>query len=86
MASDAEEDHLKRLSDLLNERIEALGPKVQKTATPAQLLAVVALGLADELVLAEQRRVELEQLVREVLERTISRIDQRLASDTPEHV
>ena len=81
MASDADEDHLRRLADLVNERIAALGPKATKSATPAQLLAVVALGLADELVQSETRRRELESNTREALERAIARIDRRLESD-----
>ncbi|MFO0684500.1 MAG: cell division protein ZapA [Sandaracinus sp.] len=81
MASDADEAHLGRLSELINDRIAALGPKVARTATPAQLLAVVALGLADELVQAEQRRREVEHVVRDSVGRAIARIDQRLASE-----
>lgn len=81
MASDADEEHLRRLADLVNERIAALGPKATKSATPAQLLAVVALGLADELVQSEGRRRELEASTREALGRAIARIDKRLEAD-----
>ncbi len=84
MASDADEEHLRRLAELVNERITALGPKASKSATPAQLLAVIALGLADELVQSEERRRELESSTREVLARTIARIDRRLESDGSE--
>ena len=79
MTSDAEEDHLRRLAELINERIDGLGPKAQRTATPAQLLAVVALGLADDLLTAEERRVHVEQVTRESVQRAIERIDERLA-------
>jgi cell division protein ZapA len=81
MASDADEDHLARLAELVNERIAALGPKASKSATPAQLLAVIALGLADELVQSEERRRELESNTREALARAIARIDRRLETD-----
>lgn len=81
MASDADEDHLRRLAELVNERITALGPKASKSATPAQLLAVIALGLADELVQSEERRRELESSTREALARAIARIDRRLEAD-----
>ena len=43
MSSDADEAYLQRLADIVNERVEALGPKAARAATPAQLLAVVAL-------------------------------------------
>lgn len=79
MASDADEEHLKKLAELVNERIEALGPKATRSATPAQLLAVVALGLADELVQSDARREDLEASTREALSRAIARIDRRLA-------
>ncbi len=81
MASDADEEHLRRLAELINERIAALGPKATKSATPAQLLAVVALGLADELVQSEGRRRELESSTREALTRAIARIDKRLEAE-----
>lgn len=78
MTSDADEEHLHRLAEMINERIEGLGPKAQRTATPAQLLAVVALGLADDLMTAEQRRVHVEQVTRDSVTRAIKRIDARL--------
>lgn len=80
MTSDAEEGHLDRLADMINERIEGLGTKAQRTATPAQLLAVVALGLADDLLTAEQRRVEVERVTRDAVSRAIDRIDDRLGA------
>jgi cell division protein ZapA (FtsZ GTPase activity inhibitor) len=80
MASDADEAHLGRLAALINERIEQLGPKVAKTATPAQLLAVVALGLADELVQSEERRRAVERTTHDAVQRVIARIDDHLGS------
>ena len=78
MTSDADEEHLQGLARMINERIEDLGPKAKRTATPAQLLAVVALGLADDLVIAERRRRDVERLTRDTVERAIARIDERL--------
>lgn len=78
MTSDADEAHLARLTDVINERIEALGPKAQRTATPAQLLAVVALGLADDLLSAERRRRDIEDATRAAVQQAIERIDERL--------
>ena len=81
MTSDAGEEHLQRLANRINERIEALGPKAARAASPAQLLAVVALELADDLEQAEQRSERLEQATRQTVQRAIERIDARLAAD-----
>jgi cell division protein ZapA (FtsZ GTPase activity inhibitor) len=80
MASDADEAHLTRLSELINDRVTALGPKVARTASPAQLLAVVALGLADELVQAEERRKHVERTARDTVGRAIERLDQAITA------
>ena len=82
MTSDADEEHLLRLAEMINERIDGLGGKATRTATPAQLLAVVALGLADDLLSAEQRRHEVEESTRAAVTRAIARIDERLEADT----
>lgn len=78
MTSDADEGHLQQLAALINERVDALGPKAQRSATPAQLLAVVALGLADDLMSAERRRQQVETATRDAVKRAIERIDERL--------
>lgn len=78
MTSDADEEHLLELARIINDRIEGLGPKAQRTATPAQLLAVVALGLADDLLTADRRREEVEQVTRDAVTKAIARIDERL--------
>ena len=80
MTSDAEEDHLRRLAEMINERMEGLGAKAQRTASPAQLLAVVALGLADDLLTAEQRRLDVERVTRDAVTRAIARIDERIGA------
>jgi len=81
MSSDADETYLQHLADVVNERVQALGPKAARAATPAQLLAVVALGLAEDLQASEQRRESLEAKTREVVDTAIRRIDQRLQAD-----
>lgn len=81
MSSDADEDYLERLASIVNERVQALGPKAARAATPAQLLAVVALGLAEDLDASERRRANLEAKTRQVVGAAIRRIDQRLQSD-----
>ena len=84
MTSDADEGHLERLAQLINERIAALGPKAVRTATPAQLLAIVALGLADDLVAAEKRARTVEDTTRKAVASALERIDRRLAEDIRE--
>ena len=81
MSSDADEAYLQRLADIVNERVQALGPKAARTATPAQLLAVVALSLAEDLEASERRRETLEMKTRQVVGAAIRRIDQRLQTD-----
>lgn len=81
MTSDADEAHLRQLAEMVDERIQALGSKALRAASPAQLLAVVALGLADDLLVADKRRDQLERLTREAIDRAIERIDSRLEED-----
>ncbi len=81
MSSDADEAYLQRLADIVNERVQALGPKAARAATPVQLLAVVALGLAEDLDASERRRESLEAKTRQVVDAAIRRIDQRLKAD-----
>ena len=82
MSSDADETYLQRLADIVNQRVEALGPKAARAATPAQLLAVVALSLAEDLDASERRHESLEAKTRQVVDTAIRRIDQRLQADT----
>ncbi len=81
MSSDADEAHLQRLANMVNERVEALGPKAARAATPAQMLAVVALSLAEDLDASERRRERFEAQTRQVVGTAIRRIDQRLDAD-----
>ena len=81
MTSNAEAEYLERLARIVNERVEALGPQAARTATPAQLLAVVALGLAEDLEASERQRARLEQRTRQVVSAAIARIDDKLAAD-----
>lgn len=81
MSSDADETYLQRLADIVNERVQALGPKAARAATPTQLLAVVALSLAEDLDAADRRVETLEAKTRQVVSTAIRRIDQRLQAD-----
>jgi cell division protein ZapA (FtsZ GTPase activity inhibitor) len=81
MQVDADEAHLRRLAEIVNQRVQALGPKAMQRATPAQLLVMVALGLADDWQAAETRAHSLEETTRRALTHAIARIDARLAED-----
>ena len=81
LTTDAEEGHLAALASAVNERIEALGAGARRAGSPAQLLAVVALGLAEDLVAANDRANAVENLARETIARAIERIDLRLTED-----
>ncbi len=82
MSSDADESYLQRLADIVNERVQELGPKAARTATPAQLLAVVALSLAEDLEASERRCSSVEDKTRQVVGAAIRRIDDRLRADS----
>ncbi|MGB5366800.1 MAG: cell division protein ZapA [Polyangiales bacterium] len=81
MSADADETYLQRLADIVNERVQALGPKAARAATPAQLLAVVALGLAEDLDASERQRETLEAKTGQVVNTAIRRIDECLQVD-----
>lgn len=80
MTTDAEPAHLERLAAAVNARIGELGPKALRTASPMQLLAIVALGLVEDLERSEERRVALEDATRSTIASALQRIDRRLAS------
>ncbi len=82
MNVDADETHLRRLSDLVNERVAALGPRAAQRATPGQLLAMAALSLADDLLALDSRCRDMEDTTRRVVTSAIARIDRRLEADS----
>ena len=76
--TDASEDHLQRLASSIDERIRKLGVR---GGSSAQVLAVVALGLAEDLEVAERRREELEERIDETLKEAVASIDHALAAE-----
>lgn len=80
--TDASEEHLRRLAGHVDARIEKLGAR---GAPPAHLLAVVALGLAEDLEVAERRREALEEQVDGVLREAVGTIDRALAAEARIH-
>ena len=82
LVADADAHHLSELAALVNERVGRLGT-ASKSASSAQLLALVALGLADDLTTSEKKLREVDRLTRSTIQSMIARIDGRL-SQTPE--
>lgn len=85
LAADADTQRLNELAALVNTRVAKLGAS-SKAASAAQLLAMVALGLADDLSNCEKKLREVERLTRSTIGDVISRIDARIEhlGDGPE--
>jgi cell division protein ZapA (FtsZ GTPase activity inhibitor) len=80
LVADADEKHLQQLAAMVNERVNQLSSGASG-ASNAQVLALVALGLADDLHASQQRAKHIEQLTRDAVGNAIARIDQHIASD-----
>lgn len=78
LTTDADPEHLLRLAGQVNERLNELGPKVLRSASPAQLLAVVALGLAEDLERSDERYANLERVTRKAVGSALERIERSL--------
>jgi cell division protein ZapA (FtsZ GTPase activity inhibitor) len=84
LVADADAQRLNELATVVNERVAKLGTgNAGKSASAAQLLALVALGLADDLSTCEQKLRDVDRLARGAIGNVITRIDQRLA-DAPD--
>ncbi len=81
LVSDADEGHLERLAEIVNERVEKLREKSSGVAPPSHVLALAALGLADDLVTIEQREAHKLELARSAIAAAVERIDRRLDLD-----
>jgi cell division protein ZapA (FtsZ GTPase activity inhibitor) len=77
LVADADAQHLSQLAAMVNERVAKL-ELAGKSAPAAQLLALVALGLADDLTTTRRKLNEMEQLTRRTIQGVITRIDRRL--------
>lgn len=84
LVADADEAHLQELAATVNERVDRLTAGGARGASPAHLLALAALGLADDLRASRARLGELDEMTRTVIANAIARIDQRIASDLSE--
>lgn len=80
LVSDADQEHLQRLAAMISARVEKMGGAGSRSASSGQLLALVALELADELEGAAAKLQQMEQMTRTAVAHAIARIDSRLAS------
>lgn len=80
LVADADAEQLRELAAVVNERVKAL-KRGSRTASPAQLLAMVALGLADDLRASDKQVAQIDQLTRRAIEGAIQRIDQHIERD-----
>jgi cell division protein ZapA (FtsZ GTPase activity inhibitor) len=84
LVSDAEQDELSGLADMINARVDKLTRGGgAKSASSSQLLALVALELADELQTERRKLAQVEALTRSAITQAMTRIDARLAADAP---
>jgi cell division protein ZapA (FtsZ GTPase activity inhibitor) len=79
LVADAEKERLEELARLVNERVAKLGG-ASKSASAAQLLALVSLGLADDLRNCERKLREVDQLTKTTISSVIARIDEQLSA------
>jgi cell division protein ZapA (FtsZ GTPase activity inhibitor) len=83
LVADAEEGHLHELAATVNARVRKLTEAGARSASSAQLLALTALGLADDLRTAETRLTQVDSLTRDAIAKAIARIDRSIAAQAP---
>ena len=84
LVTDTDQAHLEALAAMVNERVAQLGGQGARAASSTQLLALAALGLADDLKASEDKLRQVDQLTRAAISSAIARIDHRIAADGPE--
>ena len=78
LVADADEDRLQKLAAMVNERVHELGSGSTRVASPAQLLALTALGLADDLLATQGKLARVRELTHETISKAITRIDRQI--------
>jgi len=76
--SDAGDEYLKSLASQVTERFQQISKKGGQQNQEFKAMAMVAMGLLDELTTARKRHESLEQKAREFASRMITTIDQLL--------
>ena len=80
VVSTADEDELRHLASLVDDRVGQLVPKGR--TVPANAILLAAIALAHDLEEERARRSSLERRTRDVLRRVLMRIDHALELDT----
>ena len=81
LVADADDEHLQELAGMVNERVDKLNASGARGASAAHLLALAALGLADDLRTSQARLTQIDELTRTAIAGAIARIDQRISTD-----
>lgn len=84
VVSSADEDDLRRLAGLVDERVLELVPKGR--TVPANAILLAAIALAHDLEEERGRRSALERRTRDVLRRMLMRIDHAMELDPADQV
>ena len=82
VVSTADEEELRQLAAVVDDRVSALVPKGR--AVPANAILLAAIALAHDLEEERARRSSLERRARDVLRRVLMRIDHALEMDAAE--
>ena len=80
LVADADEAHLESLASMVNQRVAELGGQA-RAASSAQLLAMAALALADDLKASQDKLRQVDELTRTTIANAIARIDNRVQAD-----
>jgi hypothetical protein len=79
--TDATPASLKQIRDLLETRFESFAGKIERQVNPAQVLALVALSLAEEVLDGRERVKTLKRTVTEKTDRALERVEFLLAKE-----
>jgi cell division protein ZapA len=82
VVSSADEEELRHLAALVDDRVGALVPKGR--TVPANAILLAAIALAHDLEEERSKRSSLERRARDVLRRVLMRIDHALEMDASE--
>jgi cell division protein ZapA (FtsZ GTPase activity inhibitor) len=80
--SDAKEDYVRQLAADITKRFVALREKGPRHNQDFKAMAMVAIGLLDELYSAKKERESIQEKTRQFAMRIISRIDKLLAGES----
>ena len=80
--SDAKEDYVRQIAKEVTERFIVLKEKGPRHNQDFKAMAMVAIGLLDELDSARKERKSIQEKTRQFAERIISKIDKLLAGES----